>query len=467
MQFLKKIFIYFTGTVFHKLIIFILLPVYTRHLSPSSYGDADLAITTVTMLVSLLFMEVWTPLLRFSYDSKEIEDKKKIYCNVVIVALFCLPLYFAGCIFMAVWQNLPYMVWMIVYGLSLLIMHILQFEVRAIGKSQDFMISGMISSVLQLIISFVCIYGFNVGAEIVIISPAVSNIIASLYLELKYKLAFVVKKANFSMDIVKRIVKYAIPLAVNAVAFWAMTNINRYFSREYLGTDANGYIALATKFIALVNTLVQIYSLAWQESAYEHSNSSQRCKYYSKMLIMYLDIMSVGTALAIIGTNIVFPFFIGKDYEATQLILPIYYISAFASAVSNFYGHIFNSEKKTGILLYSTILGAIINILMLYFTITKWGIYAVPISLVLGYCVNVGMRIFSISFTVKMKIKPLNLLIDLIFIAASAVLIYAKAPLIIKAVLIGAALMYLVLMYKKHIYEVINKIMKRGNKSGC
>ena len=77
MQFIKKLFVYFVGTVFNKLIIFILLPIYTRYLSPTDYGNADLSLTTVTMLTSLLFMEVWTPLLRFSYDCKTKDEKKK------------------------------------------------------------------------------------------------------------------------------------------------------------------------------------------------------------------------------------------------------------------------------------------------------------------------------------------------------------------------------------------------------
>ena len=47
------------------IIVFLLLPIYTANFDPASYGDNDLSMTTVTMLASLLFMEVWTPLLRF------------------------------------------------------------------------------------------------------------------------------------------------------------------------------------------------------------------------------------------------------------------------------------------------------------------------------------------------------------------------------------------------------------------
>ena len=235
MNFIKKLLIYFIGNVFNKLIVFFLLPIYTSNLSPSAYGDADLSLTTVTMLVSLLFMEVWTPLLRFSYDSEKRNDKIKVFNNVIIVVCICMPIYFVGCLIIGKWQNLPHLTWMIVYGLSILILHIYQFEVRAVGNSKDFMLSGMISSIAQLVISFIAIYLFKANSEVILLAPAISNIIASIYLEFKYKFISQIKKSYYSFEMVSSIIKYAFPLAINAVAFWAMTNINRYFSRAYLG----------------------------------------------------------------------------------------------------------------------------------------------------------------------------------------------------------------------------------------
>lgn len=98
MKFLKKMAVYFIGTIFNKIIVFLLLPIYTANFDPASYGDNDLSMTTVTMLASLLFMEVWTPLLRFSYDEHTLEGKQKIFTNVVSLSGACFPLYIAGCL---------------------------------------------------------------------------------------------------------------------------------------------------------------------------------------------------------------------------------------------------------------------------------------------------------------------------------------------------------------------------------
>lgn len=418
--------VYFIGTIFSKLVIFLLLPIYTANFDPASYGNNDLAVTTVTMLVSLLFMEAWTPLLRFSYDETTLQGKQKVYTNVIALSGICFPLYFIGCVLISFYQDLPNPGWMIVYGLSLLALHIAQFEVRAISSSKDFMVSGMISSALQFILSAVLIYGFHIGAVAILIAPAVSNFIAVLYIEIRHRFLLKIRIKDVSKSMLWSITRYAFPLAINAVAFWGMTNINRYFAKWYLTEDANGYIALATKFAGLIATLVQVYALAWQESVFEQSSNEQRSQYYSKMQTIYLDVMAFGTAAVIIGTNVLFPYFIDSAYTVTQLILPIYYLSAFANAISNFYGHIFNAEKRTNILLYSTIMGALVNIGLLYTTIQIWDLYAVPIALTLGYVANVLMRIFTIRKTVKIKFNFKRLVLDLAVITIACVVIYCN-----------------------------------------
>lgn len=305
------------------------------------------------------------------------------------------------------------------------------------------------------------IYGFRVGAVAILIAPAVSNVLAAMYIEARHRFLRKVRLKDVSKAMLRDLTKYSFPLAINAVAFWGMTNINRYFAKWYLSEDANGYIALANKFAALIVTLIKVYALAWQESAYEHSGSDQRSRYYSKMLVVYMDFMAFGTAAVIVGTNVLFPFFIDDAYTLTQLILPIYYLSAFANAMSNFYGHIFNAEKKTNILLYSTLLGAAVNIGLLYATIQIWGLYAVPIALTLGYLANVLMRILSIQKTVKVSFDLKRLALDIVVMAAACGIVYCGCSAVWK-VLYGLLLCGgLGLLYREKLKTAMKTVRRK------
>ena len=460
MQFLKKMFVYFVGVIFNKMIIFLLLPIYTNNFSPAAYGNNDLSVTTVTMLVSLLFMELWTPLLRFSYDSDKESHKEKIFTNIFILILICAPIFTVGSVALGEWQRLPHVPLMLLYGYSLLGLNIYQFETRARGKSKLFMASGMISSGLQIVLSIILIYVVHLDSRTMLVSPIISNFAAIIFIELNERYVKTIHKKYISSYLLKKICIYTFPLAINAVAFWGMTNINRYFARYYLGEAENGYISLATKLAALINTLVQIFALAWQESAYEHSNSEDRSQYYSKMLEVYLDVMAVGCMVVTVVTNIFFPVFIDKSYNMTQMILPLYYISSFVNAISNFYGHIYNAEKKTNILLYSTLAGAGVNIALLYLFINKGGIFAVPLALTMGYAANVIMRIMRMSRIVKIRLHKKNVIADLLFLASGPVLIYADFNTILKVLGMFLGVLYFLFSYKTELLTYKKKLTK-------
>ena len=47
---LKKVFIYGLGTFFSKVIVFLLVPIYTRALDPAEYGTYDVVYSTMQMM---------------------------------------------------------------------------------------------------------------------------------------------------------------------------------------------------------------------------------------------------------------------------------------------------------------------------------------------------------------------------------------------------------------------------------
>ena len=115
--------VYFIGTVLGKIITFMLVPIYTHVFDPEDYGASDLAYSTVVMLVSVAFMELWTGLLRFSYDEKDEAGKKRLFRHTLVLSAVFAPVYLAATVLAAKWQGLPHVGLMAVCGLLLLLMH--------------------------------------------------------------------------------------------------------------------------------------------------------------------------------------------------------------------------------------------------------------------------------------------------------------------------------------------------------
>lgn len=461
MEFIKKIIIYAIGNVSSKLIIFLLLPFYTKYFNPGAYGDNDLAVSTAIMITSLLFMEIWTALLRFSYDEETTCGKYKMFSNVLMISAGLLPIYFIGSLAIGIWQNLPNIIWMLMFGLSLLILNIFQYCCRALGKSRDFVVSGVLSSIIQLVSSLVLIFIFKMDAVVLIISPTVGYCISSVYLELKCHLLKNFQIKYRDKKLIRLIILYSFPLSINSIAFWAMTNVSKYFVRYSLGSEANGYISLATKFTSLIAVLVGIYNMAWQESAYEHSNDSDRTKYYNYMMNIFIDLICAGTCVVILGINVVFPYLIDSHYEFTQKILPLYFVSSWITALGTFVGYIYTAEKKTNILLYSTVLGSLVNIILLVSLINILGIWTVPIALIIGSMVNSLMRFKILQKAMDISIKINSLVWNLIIIGVTLAVTYCFDQSLVKVMAALFILLALMFKYRTSIEEIIKFVTKR------
>ena len=67
-KFIKSSGIYFFGNILTKLISFLLLPIYTKFINPTDYGTYDLMIAYITFFTSVLFLDIWSGIMRFMFD---------------------------------------------------------------------------------------------------------------------------------------------------------------------------------------------------------------------------------------------------------------------------------------------------------------------------------------------------------------------------------------------------------------
>ena len=79
-KFVKTSGIYFIGTVLHKLITFFLLPIYTKYIDKADLGTYDLATAYINFLCSILFLDIWSGIMRFAFEY-EGEERKKPYSD--------------------------------------------------------------------------------------------------------------------------------------------------------------------------------------------------------------------------------------------------------------------------------------------------------------------------------------------------------------------------------------------------
>lgn len=458
MNYIKKMSIYFLGSFSSAFVSFVFLPLYTNKFSVSDYGSYDFTYSIITMLVSVVFMEIWVAILRFTKD--DINNGPQIFVNALVIAAILITPFAATHFLFSRVLNLAHVVTYIVFGILILLQHCYQFYLRGIDHIKTYLFSGIGTTIIQALISLYFLFFTDVPAISIVYSNIIARIIIVVIIEIKYKLLIKIKFENLNCDLIKKIVRFSLPFSINALAYWGMTNINRVFANQYLDNEANGYIGVVLKFVYVLSLVSSTFILVWQEHSFSEANSESKNESYSQVLNNLMLVSSLALVMLVPLTYMVFPFIINFKYHKSLILIPMYYIATYFGVYNSYFGQIFSAEKKTLHLTYSTIVGALVNVGLLFFMVPNYGIIGIPISLAVGTLFNVLIRYLLIRNYVKFSIN-IKIFVSSIIVSSSVLIYYLNIPLLYKYIISIGFIVLFLLISGGTIIKMIKNIFKK------
>ncbi|WP_150269426.1 oligosaccharide flippase family protein [Paenibacillus tepidiphilus] len=424
-SFLKSSALYFVGNVLSKVILIVLLPVYTKYLQPSDYGYYDVSIAYLSIATSVLFFDIWNAVLRFMYEDEN-NKYKPIYSGGLIY-LLSLFLYIIVLICFNYFYNIRFFEWILLYGITLTLQSFYTSITRGLGKNLTYAISGLISTFISAIVNILLIVGFGMDSSSIYIAGIISILFQVLYLEYSVK---VIKRFSVKIidkELMKKMFLFAAPLCINSLSFWLLTGYNRVAITTFLSTYENGLYSVASRIGSILTMVSMCFSLAWQEVAFSKKGSdSQKGVFFSQAFNLYFKVMTYSTVLILSFIYFLFPLIIDFSYESAKNYIPLYLMGAMLSILSNFLGTIFGNIMKTKIILISTISGAVVNALLIKPLIDKFGVNGASISLIIGFLVTIIIRSLILLRNINFKINFKFLIYSIILVGVS-IIVYIKA----------------------------------------
>lgn len=144
-----------------------------------------------------------------------------------------------------------------------------------------------------------------------------------------------------------------------------------------------------------MTVVLSIFQFAWNEAAYLMAHDEDRKKIYKSFVDILLKFMCWITAMLIIFIKIIFPFYIGPQYQDAVLIIPATIIGVSANAVAAFISTLFMTEKKTSFIMKSTVIASIINVALSIFSARKFGVQGVVVTLMFSFIILLLLRLWS------------------------------------------------------------------------
>lgn len=460
-KFAKTSGIYFFGTVLAKLVTMLLLRVYTEYIPAEDMGTYNVSINYVTFLCSVLYLDIWSGILRYFYDYHTPEGQKKpINCGFAIFGISTAA-YTVILVVFGQFVTVRYLPLIYLYGLMMNLQNLLGYVARAYGKNVLYASAGLLNSFVTAALNVVLIVGLHMDYSALYLAGCVGYLSNILLVGAGVKIWTLIRPSAFEMQLFFRMLRFSLPLCVNSAAYWFLTSYNSVAVSRMMGMEANGLYAVAIRFGSFISLFTSCFTMAWQEVSYakEAESKESLSQFYSSAVNAYLRFMGMGAAILLPFIWLIFPLMIADGYSEARNMVPLYILATIASSVSGFLGNIFTAMKKNGLLFYTTVAGSVVNILGVHFLIPRFGVQGASAALFLGFLTIIVFRILLLWNEVSIRIDVRFLLLLAVALAVACG-IYFYGDLKMNAVFFPTAIVLFLLSFREMIGNLLRKIRK-------
>lgn len=438
-----------------SIVSFILVRFYTELLSTEQYGTIDFLTTLSSMLIPFITLAIVEAVLRFGIDN---EDKISVLSNGLLVgiignlvAFFIIPLIVGRTAYSS------YAYWIVCLILSTSLDNIAAQFVRGIGKVQTFAVCGILKTFVLVSCNIFLLAGLKMKVEGYLLSMIVSEIVSFFFLFIKVKLwKYISFRPN--REILKEMIIYSLPLMPSSLAWWVMNASDKYMLIAFIGIQANGLYAVAHKLPTLINLCNSLFFQAWQLSAVEESDSNSKQTFYTNVFNTLAMVLLIVCSVLLLIMKPLMHVLVSSDYGEAWKLTPFLVISMVFSAFSSFIGTNYTVTKKTGGALKTTIIGALVNVVLNYFLIKAWGINGAAFATMVSFFVMWIVRAIDTREFIKIKYQYTKMVISLVAIFVQAFVIAVGSTYVFMVGLI--CLVIVIISYNKDVMTIINEIIK-------
>lgn len=465
----KKLFsntiIFAVGSFSSKILVLLLVKVYTTYLSPQEMGINDVITQIANWLQPIVTMTISEAVIRFgldrAYDKKKVFTLGNIVCfsGLALLAVI-LPIVTVSGIADKYLSGYSLLLYIYIFMSSLKLVY--STFVRSLEKVKLFALNGIVTTFFTLFGTILFICGFKMGNTGYLLSIIVSDFISIIFLTATAKLWRYIEFRKPDRELLHTMLQYSVPL-IPAQLLWLITNSSDSFmTTHYLGSEANGILSASYKIPNLVATVYLMFGQAWNMSAILENDSEDRNDFYTNVFRLnqcLLYIMAAGCLLIVQPLTSVW---LGGAFQDSVKYSPILIYSSVFSCFTTFMGSIYLAAKETKRSLLTSLFSGVINVGLNIVLIPRIGLYGPAISTVASY-----LTVFIIRAYDSRKLVPFNLHIGKIIInnllLAAMVLInvfqFIKVTKTLSVITLPILFLLVMLLNFKTLWTAVQKLL--------
>ena len=232
-----------------------------------------------------------------------------------------------------------------------------------------------------------------------------------------------------------------------------------------VGSSDNGIYSAAYKIPTLLMFVTTIFYQAWQMSAIENKDDKTISKFYSQVYGAYSSLLFIGAAGLIMLVKPLTYLIVDNDPEKNYIFAyhytPILVIAMVFQCLCQFLSSIYNVRKKSMNSMLTSLVAAVVNIVLNLLLIPSMGVYGAAIATAASYFACFAVRIFDARSYVPFRVSFFKMFVNLVVVCYMA-FVAIKEPKMTYLQLIVLFVVITVFNFEA-VISTLKKILSRKN----
>jgi O-antigen/teichoic acid export membrane protein len=383
--------IYGLGGLVQRILAVLLLPIYTRYLSPDDYGVVETLVALTTVLVITLRLGITNAFFRFYFDSSEPAHRRLVLrtsfwftmgmatLGLVLGVLFSRELATAlfgssgdaevvAAAFVGLWAQMNY--------------EQLTSLFRVEERSVAYVTASFANIGITIAATLILVVGLDAGPLGVIVGGFTGTLLvyAALIGYRREQLGL-----QFDRELLRQMNRFGLPLVPSALFLWVTNFSDRFFLLKLADQQEVGLYSVGVRIASAMALLLTAFRLAWPAFAYSIEDDAEAKRTYA-FVLTYLVALTSWVAL---GLGLLAPWLVGwiaapSFAESAEVVGPL------AFAVVPFAGYVviaigIGRARRTQFNWVVTGAAAVVNVVLNLLLIPPYGMMGAAVATIAAF----------------------------------------------------------------------------------
>jgi len=384
--------IYLFSDILRRGVSLIMLPIYTRFLTPEDYGVVELLSMMIDLAMIIFGARIAQAIFRFYCTARDENEKNDIIGSALFLAVLlnaigaAVVAVFADSLSQLVFSDLAYSDYIVLFAINMALMPLTEIPltfVRAQQKPWLYFIFSTFRLAIQLSLNIYLVVHLEMHVAGVIYSALISSAIMALVL-LPYTL--VKTGIKVTIETCKTLFSFSLPIKLAAIGSFYMTFGDRYILNLYTDLAQVGIYSLAYKFAFIYTILFwDTFEKTWDAEKYTIIERPDAKEVYQRVFL-YISIVLIffGLAMSLFVKDLLKimsdPAFLDA-YKVAPIIIVAYIFQSWTRYCN--FGLLLNN--KTSQIAYAEAFSSIIITIAYFALIPSYGMYGAAWATLIGF----------------------------------------------------------------------------------